>query len=202
MLIAERDTLLIEKIKNDDHSAFKSLVDRYWEEMYRHIFRRIKNEDEAKDILQEIFISLWRNRLKVQVDKNESIISYLSKSAKYAIIDYFGKNSTVINRDVELSSLLILATSSGVDSFVEAKELNNLLKTTIDNLPDRLKTPYLLSRENGLSIKEIASFLEVSEQTVKNNISITLDKLRNRIKDYDPDFLALLIVVTASITHS
>jgi len=202
MLIAETDSLLINKIKNDDHHAFKSLVDRYWEEMYRHIYRRIKDEDEAKDILQEIFISLWHNRFKVQVDNNQSIASYLFKSAKYSIIDYFGKSNTIINRDVELSSLLTLAAGSAVDSSVEAKELSRLLKTTIENLPDRLKTPYLLSREKGLSIKEIAAFLEVSEQTVKNNISITLDKLRSRIKDYDPDFLALLIIAAVSISYS
>ena len=199
MLIAETDAPLIEKIKNDDHHAFKVLVDRYWEEMYRHIYHRIKDEDEAKDILQEIFISLWHNRLKVRVDSNQSIASYLFKSAKYSVIDYFGKRSTVINREIELSSLLTIAASSAVDSSVEAKELSSLLNTTIESLPDRLKTPYLLSRENGLSIKEIAAFLQVSEQTVKNNISITLDKLRSRIKDYDPDFLALLIVVTAGI---
>ncbi|WP_207424406.1 RNA polymerase sigma factor [Desertivirga brevis] len=200
MLNAETDSLLLERVKNNDHFAFKILVNRYWEEMFKHVYRRIKDKDEAQDIIQEIFISLWRNRETVQHDDKQSIASYLFKSAKYAVIDYFSKESNAINRSVELSSLLSLAVGSDLDSSIEVKELSKLLRNTVDNLPDRLKTPYLLSREKGLSIKEIAAYLEVSEQTVKNNISITLDKLRSRIKEYDPDFLALLIVIAAGIS--
>lgn len=81
------------------------------------------------------------------------------------------------------------------------KELSALVDAELNELPDRLQVPYRLSREQNLSIKEIAANLSISEQTVKNNISTVLHKLRFRLGKYNSDIPICLIIAVATFLH-
>jgi RNA polymerase sigma-70 factor (family 1) len=184
------DNRLMELTKGGNNHAFTALVNRYWENMYKHVHARLRHEDDAKDIVQEIFISVWKNRDTITVDENGTLGSYLFQAARYAVIDHFASPGTVIYNEELLASMI---TTSGHEQ-LELKEIEQQVIHVLDNMPERLQLPFRLSRYQHLSNKEIAARLSLSEQTVKNNISITLRHLRAHIGEAGVLFILSFII--------
>ena len=175
------DSDLLEFVKKDNHMAFTELVNRYWENLYKHVYLKIKDSDETQDIVQEIFLGLWKNRLSIVCDENQRLSSYLYKAAKYASINYFTRPGVTLTGADILEQMLAFPSSAHSDEQVLYKELHSLVNAELNELPDRLQQPYRLSREQHMSIREIAMHLSLSEQTVKNNITAALHRIRFRL---------------------
>ena len=193
------DNSLLELIQSENHLAFSALVDRYWVKLYKHLCFRIRNENEAKDIVQDIFLSLWNNRNTVFCDDSGSIAPYLFKAARYCAIDYFSKPETTIPYENALSAVLLYPSKAEADESFLLKELENLISKELAEMPDRLQKPFMLSREGQLSIKEIAKQLSLSEQTVKNNISTVIQRLKLKVTHYNSDTTICLILALAAL---
>lgn len=196
------DSSLVELVKKDDHVAYTALVDRYWEDLYRHIWSKIKNTDDAKDIVQDIFLGLWKNRVTLSADDRGSLAPYLFRAAKYNIINYFSRPSITIADETALNLAVNTVSATQADDQMLIKELQQLVDSEVDRLPDRLKLPYQLSRDQELSIKEIALKLSLSEQTVKNNITSALNAIRFKIsKHNNSDTTVSFVLALACILH-
>jgi RNA polymerase sigma-70 factor (family 1) len=172
------DEELLRRIQMDDQEAFSAIVYRYNVSLYRIVQGRIRMEDDAKDIVQEIFISLWNNRHQIQ--SAAALFPYLSKSAFYAVIDWQLLNKKNISRH----QLLLEKDEPSVfsiENHLIANELGQELMEEVERLPETTRTVFRLSRIDQKSVKEIAVTLHLSEQTVKNNISIALKQLRKRM---------------------
>lgn len=195
------DRSLIESVKTDSHIAYTALVDKYWADLYRHIWQKIKNADEAKDIVQDIFLGLWKNRAKIVTDKRDSIAPYLFSAAKYAIINYFSRPGITITNENAFYAALNSPSGERTDDSLLLKELQQLVDSEVNNLPERLQVPYRLSREQELTIREIAVNLSMSEQTVKNNITSALHKIRFKLGQHNSDITISFILAVASFLY-
>lgn len=170
------DDELLKMIRADDEKAFAVLVYRYNVRLFKIINARIRSDDDAKDILQEIFISFWNNRSQV----NTSVFGYLSRAAFYAVIDWQIENKKNLSR-VQLLLAQDEPATAPVDAYVIANELQDELLAEIEKLPTTTSTVFRMSRLEHKSVREIADELHLSEQTVKNNLSIALQHLRSRV---------------------
>lgn len=182
------DNRLMELIKGGNNHAFTALVNRYWEDLYRHVHTRLRHKEDAKDILQEIFITVWKNRETITVD-DKGMGAYLFQAARYSVIDHFSKPHTIIYNEELLQELV----SASAHEQLELKEIEQQVIKALDSMPERLQLPYRLSRYQHLSNREIAIRLSLSEQTVKNNISITLRYLRTHINE--AGFLVVVVFI-------
>ena len=161
----------------DDQQAFSAIIYRYNVRLYRIVYNRVRLEADTKDIIQEIFISFWNNRHQIQ---STALFPYLSKSAFYAIIDWQILNK----RNISRKYLLLEKDEPSVfpvENQVIANELRQELMEEIEKMPETTRTVFRMSRIDQKSVKEIATALHLSEQTVKNNISIALKQLRKRM---------------------
>lgn len=175
------DTDLFTRIQADDRYAFSELVNRYSEILFRFIQRRVSCSEDSEDILQEVFVSLWNQRHKITIEI--SLYPYLFKAAKYKIIDWtINQQKKVIHSEKLLVSFQEELISHTAEDELLAKELAILIDTEIDKMPTTMKSAFSLSRKESMSIKDIASELAISEQTVKNNISLALGWLKLRFK--------------------
>lgn len=188
------DSQLLDLIKLGDQQAFTALVNRYWEDMYTHIHARIRHEDDTKDILQEIFISVWKKRDTIVVDDNGRLGSYLFTAARYSIIDHFSRPGTPVYNEELFAETYAQQTTVSALELLETKEMEAQVNEVLDRMPERLQLPYRLSRYQQLSNREIATQLSLSEQTVKNNISIALRYLRTYLKEQN-DLASVVIVI-------
>jgi len=165
---------LLEKLNCGSYRAFTVLYERYWEDLFLYIQRIINNENDAKDLVQDIFLTIWSLREKLQ--HVHSFKAYTLTIARHKALRYIKKHHRTELID-------------GFVSFLEDKEPNALdllirnelavfIDGEVDKMPDRMQETYRKSREEGLSNKEIALLMEVSDQTVKKQIKYSLRYLR------------------------
>ena len=174
------DTELFAGIQANDRHAFSELVNRYSAILFRFIQRRVSCVEDSEDILQEVFVSLWNNRHKINIEY--SLYPYLFKTAKYKIIDWtIQEQRKVARAEVLLQTYQTQSTTTSEEELL-AKELSVLIEQEIDKMPTTMKSAFSLSRKESMSIKDIATELALSEQTVKNNISLALGWLKLRFK--------------------
>ncbi|MFD1768798.1 RNA polymerase sigma factor [Sphingobacterium suaedae] len=175
------DRELLVEIQQDNRLAFRELVDRYADLLFNFVNSRIQNTADAEDILQDIFASFWSRRNRITVD--DTLYPYLFKAARYETIDWIAKHNKHLS---SLASLLETgAWSNALNSCEEeflAKELAQLIEKEVDAMPTTMKSVFRMSRNSTMSIKDIAVELALSEQTVKNNITLALNKLKVRFK--------------------
>lgn len=175
------DSELFEELKKDNKMAFSILFDRYSDILFRFIQKRIESIPDVEDIIQEVFISMWNRRSKIEV--SDSIYPYLFKAAKYEMIDWLIK-SEKRNRHLdylEINKDQYLIGTTSEDELI-AKELAKLLENEMSRMPDTMRSIFRLSRSEDMSIKDIANQLSLSEQTVKNNVSMALNRLKFKLK--------------------
>jgi RNA polymerase sigma factor (sigma-70 family) len=163
----------------DEREAFRVIYERYWEALYKKALYHLKYEQEAEDAVQEIFISLWRNRNTI--DASNSLSSYLFTALKYYIIKqvYRKARKGVL---LPLSVEELEQTELTAEEAMHLKEIQTFIKIEVSALPKRMQQIYLLSRESNLQVSQIAQQLNISEQTVKNTLTTVLKKLRQKLE--------------------
>lgn len=177
-----KDTIsfeLLTRLKNGDMLAFDRVYELYSHKLYSFVFKILKNEAEADDIVQEVFVKIWESRHKLEDYK--LLNSYIFTIAYNNSIDLIRKR---INNSKYLEHLKNSAVSNitpSITSQIEFNELNIQAEKLIANLPERQKQVYLLHREEGLTYPEIAEKLGISKNTVENHMAKALKYLRQNM---------------------
>jgi RNA polymerase sigma-70 factor (ECF subfamily) len=179
--ISLSDNELLSAFKRGDQSAFKLLYERYWQLLYVSACKVIKDEDEAKDVVQEVFISLLRK--SSELDIQGSIANYLYTAVRYKVFDAISRQKI---RTDYAESLTEFVTNQNytTDRMVLEKEITFEIEKEIQNLPEKMKEVFELSRKSELSHKEIAEILKISDKTVKKQISNAIKLLKPKFEGY------------------
>lgn len=172
------DQELLDCLKSGDERAFAEIYERYWKLMYYHTLKMLGDADDAQDLVQELFASVWNRR--VAIPHNTNLSGYLYITARNKIINLIQQKK--VRRDY-ISSLAAYVEETGnrtVDP-LEEKELLLLVEREIQNLPVKMRQVFELSRKEFLSHKEIASQLNISDKTVKKQISYAIRAIRLKL---------------------
>jgi len=172
------DDELVTLLKQGDEQAFAEIYKRYAEKLAGFAGSKLYSLDDARDILHDIFVKLWEGREQLHITSN--LQSYLFAVIRHRIIDKIRKN---ITREEYASAAqsFDIAYVADAGKQLELKELKQTISQSLDQLSPRIKEIYKLSREEGLSNREIAEKLNLSEQTVKNQLSAALKHLRQTL---------------------
>lgn len=166
---------------DDEHAGFRILYSRYWEPLYKKAFHRLDNSADAQDAVQDIFISLWRNRHTIKIE--ETLAPYLFTALRYYIIkQVYRKAKKGIHSSLSVESLE--HTELSTEELFQYKELQTIIDGEVNELPERMREIYRLSRIENLRIADIAVQLNISEQTVKNTLATALKRLRESLSHY------------------
>lgn len=172
------DKRLLEELCLGDENAFRHLFDRHWETLFAFVSRVIGEDDQAKDIVQNAFIAVWKNKNQLLI--SDSLLPYLYKVAKNEAISLFRKNKVRFDGMDALAQNLHAADNP--ENLLITKELKSTIEFEVVKMPISMKKCFQLSRYENKSIRDIAEELSLSEQTVKNNISEALNRLRKQVK--------------------
>lgn len=171
----DKDHMLLAALRKGDEAAFKMLYERYWSELYTMTYRRLRDEDAAKDIVQNIFVNLWTSRKEIFIET--SLAPYLNRAVRNSTISFYKKSLATMNREAIYQHEQVQYTP---EMDLVARELEEVINDEIASMNDTMRKAFMLSRQENKSIREIASELSLSEQTIKNNISQALDRLRKK----------------------
>jgi RNA polymerase sigma factor (sigma-70 family) len=173
------DTILLELLAQDNRIAFDALYDRYWELLYHAAFRRLKNKDQCKDLIQEVFIDLWSRRAQVTIS---NLKAYLLTAVRFQVYKLVAKEKAG-PAFFELYET-IASTAFGAEGALMEKEFMEHVNTWIDELPEKKRTMFLLHTQHDKSTKEIAHQLSLSQKTVQNQLGATISRLRLHIANF------------------
>jgi RNA polymerase sigma-70 factor (ECF subfamily) len=181
------DSNVIRKFNAGDKNAINELHAQYSNKLYRFAFGYLKSEADALDVVQEVFIRLWSSRNELKKDSN--IEALLFTIAKNTIISAFRKK--ISEKDyVEHLKNVVVRNSLDTERQVDYTILYEKVQQLIEQLPQQRQRVYLLSKEKGLTNKEIAENLNISIKTVEDHITKARKFLRENLGEYG--FLAIL----------
>jgi RNA polymerase sigma-70 factor (ECF subfamily) len=175
------DTELIKLLKKGEMTAFNAIYAMYCHKIHEFVFRYLKQEEDAEEIVQEVFVKIWQARDKIDV--YASFESFLFTIAYNATISLLRKRMNDNKSREYLKSLQQIDTTDQITNELHFKELNQKVQSLLGQLTSRQREVYLLSREEGLTHKEIAERLNISENTVNNHLVTTLKYLKSHISN-------------------
>lgn len=169
------DNELIELLRDESRQAFSEIYSRYWKKLFVVAANKSGSAEEAEEIVQDIFISLWNRRQSIEI--TTSLNAYLAVSVKYRVIKLLARRSQenkYTNHSLSFASEAVNST----EDWLEFEELRSRLEVLVANLPEKCRMVYKSSREDGLSQKQIAEAYGISEKTVEAHIGKALKALR------------------------
>jgi len=169
---------------------FEALFQQHYRALCSLAYNLVRDADAAKDIVQDVFLKVWKNKEKFDGDQPDH---YLFKATSNTALNYLRNKKKVLRFGAEPSLENILTVSPGTHE-IGFTELELKIREAIDRLPPQCKVIYLLSRQEGLSYHQIAETLDLSVKTVENQMSIALQKLRESLKPFLTIGLMVLIV--------
>lgn len=191
----------MENLKNEEFLAgyldtlsrrqvFECAFKTHWESLYRSALQKVGSEEAAKDIVQDVFIVLWN---KLDELKDRPLAPFLRTVLKNKVLQLFERNAVRLRYVIESTQQPDLA--EPCDESLFEKELDSIIKDEVLNMPPRMQTIYRMKKEEDLSIRDISKSLHISEQTVKNQLYSASERLKAKLKRYNPRIILMLLVL-------
>jgi RNA polymerase sigma-70 factor (ECF subfamily) len=172
---------IVAGLKNSDKSTVDSLYMHFHRRIYAFAFSLIKVEEDALDVVHEVFIKLWEKRKSLDDDtKIEALIFTITRNT---VLSFFRKRASQKKYNDQIISASLQNYSSSTEEMIDYEFLKEKVDSLILQLPPKSQNVFLLSREKGLSNKEIAQKLEIAEKTVEDHITRALAFLKKNLKE-------------------
>lgn len=175
------DERLLSLIANDDEHAFHVLYDRYWKKLLAHALIKLGSPGEAEEIVQTVFINLWRRRHTLQL--RFTLATYLASMLKYEIIEHLARQK----KENAFRQVMLPAQQTEDNTTTEwlnYEQLREDMERTVAALPEKCRLVFRLSREEGLTGKQIATVLDISPKTVEAHMNRALKLLRASLRQF------------------
>ena len=171
---------IIQRLKKDDKSAVDELFGYYYPRLYHFSKSILKIETEIDDILQEVFVKIWLNRQKIS--SAETFNSYIFTITKNEVLNLIRSKLKDHTFKEELY-LRSVAEEYQTQNHLEYNEIKIAIDRLVEDLPEKRKQVFILSRTEGLSNKEIALQLNISEKTIEDHITHAIKHIKSSLKD-------------------
>jgi RNA polymerase sigma-70 factor (ECF subfamily) len=166
---------LLYKLQSGSVTAFTTIYNQHWKKMFYLAGNKLQNLAEAEELVQDIFLDLWRRREELKIT---NLSSYLSACVKYKVINALAKRNHQERYSLYTSHQPGLLADNTTEERLRLEELQHELMNETEKLPAKCKMVFRLSREQGYTQKQIATRMGISEKTVESHLSKALRTLR------------------------
>jgi RNA polymerase sigma-70 factor, ECF subfamily len=175
-------------LKQGDKKTFEAIFFSYAGSLERFAYEYVSNREEATDIVQSVFLTLWERKTFLHDDSN--LTNYLITLTKNRCLNYlrdsksrlsYETHETVYGRELLLN---YYALERFNENTLITEELSGMIKDAIDSLPIQCREMFMMNRFEGLTYQQIAEKYQVSVKTVEKKMSQSLQIMRHALKDY------------------
>ena len=171
---------LIKLLKKGDVKAFDNIYNLYCIKLFKFVFRYVKLVQDAEGIVQEVFITLWETKDRVDIQKFDSYLFTITYNKTISLL----RKRMSEKRSLEYLKLTQQnITSADIIDEIHYLQLTENLRKLVDRLTPRQREIFLLSREKGLTHKEISEMLNISENTIKNHLVSALAYIKSHLDE-------------------
>lgn len=171
---------IISALLNDDESALEELFNYYYPRLYNYSKTFLKIDNGIDDIIQEVFLKIWKNRKEIH--SGETLNSFIYTITRNQLLNEIRTRLNDKKKREQLFKVSIAEEYLGFEN-VEYTELQKKIEIIIEVLPEKQKEVFQLSRKEGLSHKEIGEKLKISTKTVEYHINQSIKTLKERLKE-------------------
>lgn len=166
------DGYLLIQLQQGCRTAFNILYNKYWEHTYSNAYKRLQDSEQAKDIVQEIFVSIWINRQ----NPITNLPAYLSISVRNQVFKLTAKNKNLSPYIEAFEN--IPASNQKADSNILYDEFYRAYEALLLKLPPKRQQIFRLRFHEDIPTKTIAMQMRISRKTVQNQLGKAIDQLR------------------------
>lgn len=179
------DQELLALLREENERAFAALYERYWKRLLHFAAQKTGDFAEAENIVQDIFVSLWDKRSTLHI--TTTLSGYLMVSVKYRVIKLLDRQRTMRIHAERNAVHDILDDST--QQYLDFEELRHRLEELIAMLPEKSALIYRMNKEEGMSHKDIADELGMSEKAVNARLVRIKKTLRTGLNSFITGFL-------------
>ena len=185
------DEDLFSLLKNGDEEAYTEIYNRYWALLYSHARHMLRDDDEAMDVVQDVFTGFWKNA--VEITLIASLKAYLYTATRNKTLNAINRNK---QKDTYLISLASFMEEGelATDNQVAFNEFIDQIEKGVANLPPKMREIFELSRNLGFSHKQIAEKLAITDHTVKKTINRALKIIKTQLSVFLLFFFVAIIM--------
>ncbi|MBC9914293.1 RNA polymerase sigma-70 factor [Chitinophaga varians] len=169
------DADLIMSLREGNSSAFTEIYHRYWKRLLAIAYLHSRDKIIAEEIVQEVFISLWNRRNELYID---NVNAYLATAVKLSV---FKQQVRQKRRDEIREQVAVPDTASFDEEQIYTRFLQQQINGVVEVLPEKCRLVFKLSREEGLTIPEVAHRMGIAEKTAEAHLTKALKVLKLRL---------------------
>lgn len=175
------DNELTDLIRQNDELAFAEIYQRYWTIMYMHALKMLKNEEDTRDVIQDLFVTLWAKCQDMTSSVN--ISGYLYITVRNKVLDLIAQKK-VRSGYLESLSAYLEEFSNKTEEDINEREMMQALDKEIAQLPPKMRVIFQMRVKEHKTYKEIAEALEISDKTVKKQVSNAIKLIKPRLNGF------------------
>lgn len=182
----ETDAILLSEIQRGSHKSFKTLYDRYWDFLFELVYSRVKVDEDARKIMQSLWVEVWERPQKILTDSNGACRGFLCKFLNYRILDYYRDLRTAeVSLDGVVENLELPETEyyEILDQY-DVETILSMVEHVVQQMPETVQRVFKMRMNQRKTTSETAQELHLSEKTVRNSLSKALAEIRTRLTPF------------------
>ncbi|GAB3908687.1 RNA polymerase sigma-70 factor [Larkinella knui] len=174
------DAALVKLLQTGDDEAFQAIYRKYWQPLFRVARKKLYSQENAEELIQDLFVDLWERRETIQIDELEK---YLFGAVKYKILNHI-KALLIRQKYENFKNTGLTDYDCETEDFLAYEDLSKAIELGIAHLPDKTRQIFRLNRMENQSVRQISASLCIPERTVEYHITQSLRTLRFHLKEY------------------
>jgi len=193
-------------LKSGSERAFRIIMDNWYLRLFNFANGYLNNDENTKEVLQDVFLRLWDYRFKLTEDT--ILNAYLFTLTRNRCIDLIRRERLVMqfraDKQEEYRKLTenFDALSDPILDDIFATEIETEINHTVSRLPEQCRKVFMMSRTNGLKNREISEKLELSEKTVESHLTKALKTIKQALEKKFPGSINLIMIITRRLGYS
>ncbi len=185
-------TACFQALAKGDLNVFEAFFEAYKKRVFGVALKMLKSPSEAEDIVQEVFLSIWQLRARLDgIHDPEAYLFTITHNTIYTHLRKASRNEQLLNAIL----YYIAQKQNTTEETVAAHEAAKLIREAVQQLSPQQRTIFELSKQEGLSYHEIAERMQISQNTVRNHLAVAVKTVRTLLKKWAVPFIAGLAML-------
>jgi RNA polymerase sigma-70 factor (family 1) len=183
------DKALTDLLRDGNEPAFTEIYNRYWNKLYYIAYKLLKDTDSAEEIVQEVFLVLWKKRESLVI---QSLTQYLAAMTRYSVYRHCAKEKQLKENE---NALGVLSAGDIAEIDVDNKILLEIILNLSNKLPEKCRLVFQYNKLQDMSLADVAEQLNISQKTAEGHLTKALRTIRGSLGASMSDFLLFLIFI-------